>query len=404
MERLKDILTELTSLFGYKYDENDDSFFDYLRSISIPNTTICGKEIKEGDGCWKCKDCELNSYSIYCNDCFIKEKHLGHDIYFNQSASGFCDCGENLVLKPEGFCDKHKGEYTNMKDLMNFIKSSINEKLLDNINNIFNKIFLLFIDNIRNLDENGNEVYIMFDYLDIFCNKLMQNNLSLFYFFTLKFTENFPYETNHKCFGYDECKNLVTFIKKDKEKKHTCICPFMQVMIYVLMKRKNKQNSSSFFNLFLQTYKNKIITSLCYLNSFPELFYNKKLQSFREMGYQLVNENLSILVFQDQNIPFLELCFEEIYSVNDRFFKSQNYEKLELISYRLYQMFICLPNKTIINKMNSNIKIIKIIINICCLINNANTFENKTKFNEFQKDKFESCLFYSFKFNTYCRF
>ena len=45
--------------------------------------------------------------------------------------------------------------------------------------------------------------------------------------------------------------------------------------------------------------------------------------------------------------------------------------------------------------MNSNIKIIKIIINICCLINNANSFENKTKFNEFQKDKFESCLFYS---------
>ena len=36
---------------------------------------------------------------------------------------------------------------------------------------------------------------------------LYKNNLSLFYFFTLKFTENFPYETNHKCFFYDENKN-----------------------------------------------------------------------------------------------------------------------------------------------------------------------------------------------------
>ena len=37
--------------------------------------------------------------------------------------------------------------------------------------------------------------------------------------------------------SYDENKNLVTFIPKSKEEKHKCICPFMQVMIYVLMKR-----------------------------------------------------------------------------------------------------------------------------------------------------------------------
>ena len=135
MERLQNILIELASLFGYKYD---NSFFKYLKSISIPNTTICGKEIKKSEGSWKCTDCELNSSSTYCNDCFIKEKHLGHDIYFNQSSSGLCDCGDNLVLKSEGFCDKHKGDYTNIKDLMNFIKSSIDEKLLNNINDIFN--------------------------------------------------------------------------------------------------------------------------------------------------------------------------------------------------------------------------------------------------------------------------
>ena len=174
-----------------------------MKSISIPNTTTCGKEIKKGDGCWKCKDCELETCSIYCNDCFIKEKHLGHDIYFNQSAFGFCDCGENLSLKPEGFCDKHKGSYINMEDLMNFIKSSINVKLLDNINNIFNKIFSLFIDKIKdainvNNNNNDDEIYQMFDCLEDFCEKLEKNNLSLFYFFTLKFTENFPYKTRHK--------------------------------------------------------------------------------------------------------------------------------------------------------------------------------------------------------------
>lgn len=76
----------------------------------------------------------------------MKEKHKGHEIYFYPSASGVCDCGDDTVLKREGFCDRHKGDYDNMKDLMNYIKSSIEEKLLNNINEIFNKIFLLFID------------------------------------------------------------------------------------------------------------------------------------------------------------------------------------------------------------------------------------------------------------------
>ena len=140
------------------------------------------------------------------------------------------------------------------------------------------------------------------------------------------------------------------------------------------MKRNTKQNSSEFINLFLQTYKNKIVTSLCFLNCFSELFYNKNFQSFREMGYQLVNEKLGIIVYQDSNAPFLENCLEEIYSVCAYFFEQKDYEKLELISYRIYDILAFIPNKVIIDKINNNLNIIKIIINICCLINNANSF------------------------------
>ena len=66
MEKLNIYLSELASLFGYKYDE---IFFEYLKSISIPNATICGKEVKLGDGSWECKDCELVTCTLYCNDC-----------------------------------------------------------------------------------------------------------------------------------------------------------------------------------------------------------------------------------------------------------------------------------------------------------------------------------------------
>ena len=409
MEKLETYYSELASLFGYKYD---DSFFEHLKSISIPNTTTCGKQIKLGDGGWKCKDCELDTFSIYCNDCFIKEKHIGHEIFFNPGADGFCDCGVNLVLKPEGFCDKHKGEYNNMKDLMDFIKSSINEKLLDNINNIFNKIILEFFDKIKNLtdekdeeekeeedeekekqnQENEDELYEMIDFIEIFSEKLFKSNLSLFYFFTLKFTENFPYETNHKCFSYDENKNLVTFIKEDKGKKHTCICPFMQVLIYVLMRRKTKQNSQSFVNLFLQTYKNKIVTSLCFFNSFSELFYNDNMKLLREMAYQLVNENVGILVYQDQNIPFLESCYDDIHLICEYCLKENYYDEAEEILFRFSQIIRYLPSKTIIYKMNYNINLLNKIIDICCIINNTNTFENKIKFDIFQQEKYKGNL------------
>ena len=397
MEKLENNFSELASLFGYKYN---DSFFEYLKSISVPNTTMCGKQIKLGDGCWKCRNCELIKNSIICNDCFVREKHIGHEILFNPGEYGICDCGDNSVFKPEGFCDKHKGDFDNMKDLIDFIKSSINEKLLGKINDIFNKIILIFIDKIKNLDDEkkakeederkkkeDEELYKMIDYLEIFCNKLYKSNLSLFYFFTLKLTENFPYEVNHNCFYYDDNKKLITFIKKDKEENHSCICPFLYVMIFTLMKKNTKQNSDSFFNLFLQTYKNKIVTSLCFLNTFSELFYDTNLKSFREMGYQLVNESLGILLYKDNNIKYLETCLEEIYSKFEKFLNEKEYKNLQELSYRFYQIIKFLSSNKIIDKMNYNTKILNIIINIYCLINNANEFENKTKFEAFQVDK-----------------
>ena len=400
MEALQNYFTELASLFGYKYD---DSFFEYLKSISIPNNTVCGKEIIKGEGGWKCEDCELYNNSIYCNECFKKEKHIGHKTSFDPVANGFCDCGVKSILKPEGFCDKHKGDFNNTKDLMNFIESSIKKTILDLINDIYNKIFLLFIDKIKaisdnnedeededeEVDENEGEIYKMFDSLENFGNRLYKNNLSLFYFFTLKFTENFPYETRHKCFSYEENKKLVSFIKKDKEKMHVCICPFFQVMIYALKKRKTKQNTNSFFNLFFQTYRNKSVTSLCFLNCFSELFYNNNLKKFREMEFQLIDENLSLIVCQEHNFPFLELCFKEIYLLCDYFLKEKDYDKLESLYSRFYRILNDISSGTIIGKIGSNEILLNIIINICCLPNNENVFENKIKFQIFQTNGYK---------------
>ena len=398
MDVLEKYLSELALLFGYKYD---DSFFNYLKTISVPNNSMCGKEIKLGEGGWECKDCEIGTSSIYCNDCFIKEKHIGHKTYFDPGITGFCDCGIRVTIKPEGFCDKHKGEFSNIIDLTDFIKMSIKDNVYNKINDIFNKILLLFIDKIKNYlqkkKENGDEddeIYEMFDCLEELGNKLYNNNLSLFYYFTLKFTENYPYETYHKCLGYDENKNLVTFIKEEKDKKHICICPFIQVMIYMLLKRNTKQNTSSFFSLFIQTYKNKIVTSLCFMNCFCDLFFYQNLESFREMGFQLISEDLSILVLQEQNKPFLEYFFEDVYFSCLYFFKNKLYENLRAMYFGFYEIVMFLPRKTTFDKINENKKIVNIIIDICCIFNNANLFENKIKYDKFQGDRYDYSLIY----------
>jgi hypothetical protein len=63
-----------------------------------------------------------------------------------------------------------------------------------------------------------------------------------------------------------------------------------------------------------------MVTSLCFFNSFSELFYNNNMKLLRELAYQLVNEKVGILVYQDQNIPFLESCYDDIHLVSEYFF------------------------------------------------------------------------------------
>lgn len=52
---------------------------------------------------------------VYCEACFIKEKHLSkinilcidHVVTYHYSNGGCCDCGDTLIMKKESFCNKH---------------------------------------------------------------------------------------------------------------------------------------------------------------------------------------------------------------------------------------------------------------------------------------------------------
>ena len=398
MDKLHKYLNDIAELFGYGYNEE---FFSYLKSISKPNNQVCNKSVEYGEGGWKCEDCEVSTNLLICNDCFSKskEKHKGHKVLFMQKCNGFCDCGEPTSIVKESFCPDHQGPFTNMNDLMSFIRSSIDEKLLNNINPLLNKIFLLFIEKINilynndnnniNIEENiniENELFNMIDELISFCSHLYENNLSLFYFVLLKFTENFPFDTNHKCFNYNEENNLITVIKENQLEKHKCICPFFQVLIYLLMKRETKNDSEMIFSLFIQNYKIMIITSLSFIHSFTMAHTNDNLKVFRGLGYQLLNYKLCELLYEEKNQYFFENFYSEIYNKVKEYLELKLYDQTQEILFNLLLFIKDFPKTKLINKIKSNLKIHSNIIDIVCLINNLNIFENKTKFTEFQRN------------------
>jgi len=401
MEIVKSYLDQISKTFGYEYSE---LFFSYLKSISKPNHQVCCKEIKLGDGGFRCNDCCILTNAIFCTECFnkSKDKHINHNVIFKPYSSGFCDCGDETSMIKESFCPDHNGPFTTEKEIMNFINDSIGENFVNIIDPLINNIFIEItkkIDELYNKNfENPfifnvlNELFGMLNELILFVSKLYESNLALFYLVVLKFTNNYPFETNHKCFKYDEAEEKIIVIKENLEEKHMCTCPFFQVMIYLFINFQSNYNEKTFFTLFIQTYKNNIISSISFIHSFAQLYGNSYLSSFREMGFQCLNPSLCKLIYYEQNRFFLENFYKEIYEKSKQLIEFNNYNDLEELFNNLYWVFGYLPCKDQMNRITSNMNVHSITIDIICLINNLNVFEDKTKFTFFQREGYLSEL------------
>ena len=397
MEILKSYFDQISKAFGYEYNE---SFFSYLKSISKPNHQVCNKEIKLGEGGFRCNDCFLLTNAILCTECFnkSKDKHKNHNVIFKPYSNGFCDCGDASSIIKESFCPDHNGPFTNEKEIKDFICTSIGENNVNIIDPLINNIFIeiskkidvLYNENLENegkINENI-ELFKMFDELLLFVSNLYETNLAFFYLVVLKFTKNYPFETNHKCFKYDENENKVIIIKKNLKEKHICACPFFQIMINLFMIFKTKYDNKSFYTLFIQTYKNSIISSLSFVHSFAQAHEDSNLKSFRELGYQFLSPSLCKLIYDEKNVFFLENFFIEIYEKSKKLIELKYYADANELIYNLLWVLAYLPCTEELNKIASNMNVHSIIIDIISLITNLNTFEDKTQFTEFQREGF----------------
>ena len=335
--------------------------------------------------------------SLICTECFnkSKNKHKNHNVTFKPEGNGFCDCGEASAIIKESFCPDHNGPFTNEKEIMDFISASIGENNTKKIDPLINNIFIEITKKIdelynKNLENESkinvlNELLQMLDELLLFVSKLYESNLGFFYLVVLKFTKNYPFETHHKCFKYDENENKITIIKENLEEKHICTCPFFQVMIYLFMTLKTKYDNEEFFKLFIQTYKNYKISSLAYIHSFAQL-HCSYLQSFIELGYQVLTPPLCKLIYNEKNNFFLENFFKEIYEKSKQFIKLKKYEEAYVLFFNFFQALGHLVHKQELNIFISNMNVHSTIIDIICLTNNLNVFEDKTQFTEFQRE------------------
>ena len=393
MEKIKQEINNITKLFNFDIISDSKNFFlflSYIKSISKPDLTICQKETSLG---YRCYDCQNDSLSYVCTDCFDKSKHINHR-YEILTGNGFCDCGDISMLKKEAFCSKHNGYFTDYNDMMNYVKKCFEENIIKKLDNILNNIFKLFIEYINiyynensdfeNKKKIENEIFEMLDEFIIFYTKIKEHNLALFYLIIFKFTENFSYETNHKCFNYDSNKRLINIIPKS-EVKHKCICPFYQIVINLLLIKQTKYNSEEFFSYFMLTIKNKLIVSLSFMHTFPELFYNKNLSILLEIIFQICTKDLAELIYEEKNIFFFEECLNSIYNETIKeILELKNYGALYKLFDSLGQFLRLFPTKEINSKIKYYYKIHGIIINIICSIHNIINF-----------DKFQNVKYYS---------
>ena len=89
-------------------------FDEYKRRLqALDCSTICGLVWTSQYYAYRCRTCALSPCMSLCATCFRAADHTGHDFnMFKSHAGGACDCGDESVMRPSGFCSKHGAENT----------------------------------------------------------------------------------------------------------------------------------------------------------------------------------------------------------------------------------------------------------------------------------------------------
>ena len=442
-------LEEKIQQFPKLFDQNLTTLSDtinYLEKISLPNNCVCSENTDDIPG-WKCKDCSDNENSIYCSKCFLKFKefHKDHNFYFLPYAGGMCDCGN--INNVKYFCPEHKGPYNEQKQIEEFIEKSFNKDILSKLKIFLDDLFLQFskyfilteqctffcieIKSINIEDINEKEDINILN--DNFC-VVFQNFISFLYLITYKnmgmlylisnyilhnhfLIDNLEEKdkTNHSCIKIEN-KKINILYKNEKNdndifslnninslNKHRCECSFLRLLLSNWRNdiiTEEGQNENFLFSLTHNQFLKYTFTVL-YFHIYKDILFNDNIHvmvsrknlitedsikfmedqsNLIESGYRIFYEYIKGLInnpiSRDSNGSFLPYVIRKLFG------------KFEQISFDC-NFFTKSKIRQIISSKNS---IIKIFIDVACLLHNKLEFKSIFPHPSFQEKSFSSEL------------
>ena len=322
-------------VFNKDFESLKDAL-EYLKEISINDNRVCAGFVDKIPA-WQCVDCSKYKNSIYCFNCYQKSKdlHKNHKVFFLNSSSGMCDCGNEDFLST--FCSDHQGPYKTESEIYNFIQKSFNDQnLLNNLKIFFDDLFFNFSkfllltekcsyfnssilesfnfskQDINLIDKMKKDFCFIFqDFLN-FLNIITKENKGMLHLIATYMIKNhFNKEddivkTKHSCIFLE---NNEIIIDDNINEFHVCKCPFFRLLM-INMREDIKSQKSENIEFFLSLSKNfnlrKIFCVLYFYltddikNNNNKDLLREKSQFFLEDAFELIakNENLVIYLFE----------------------------------------------------------------------------------------------------------
>ena len=369
----KDLKCQLANIFNY--EKYNYEFIKYLKSIEIPNTQVCSK-IFNDDYYVQCLTCKSDS-SCICLDCYKKTKHLhkNHDIKF-VIYDGYCDCGHIENWPKEKFCSKHKGIFSSLDEINEYIKKTFSNEIINKINNVLDDIFNLIIEfAIKNEINETKDFNVLFTDFVNFLGDLTKNNLALLHIIATHLSKNYSnnFKVKHKCVKIEE-NNHCQIIPSNENEEHNCICSAIKIML----DSWSNQNFEVLLS-FKVNYKISEEIGLTYLFMFNDIIKTYEEKNL-EISYAFCESEYIKEFLKDENnyLCFLDFLYEEgIKLINKKLALNLYVKKLKKIFSTFKEISKPFSGKPFID----NFLFFKKLIDLLDLFHNFNiiTDENKNK-------------------------
>ena len=295
----------IKTIDNFKKKKNVENLTQLMKLIKITDSElshqrICLKPMKN-QGAWKCKNCQKNKESIYCNECWgrIKDKHIAENHsyeYILDLICGTCDCGNPNAIDEEFTCPKHKKNSGILKEEKNN-STNYQKEEFKNIHKELFKEFALYILNCYKKNQTNNKQFKEnIESLVKYISELCFNSKIILNWISELLLTNYPNYFEHKCIDISriiEEQNINNINDNSSDnndndliieepKNKICCCPFIRLLMSVW---PNKNHN--LLLCFSQNYKLKITIGVIYLLLYNE-FLIKGISDFSDLNKEFL--------------------------------------------------------------------------------------------------------------------